>query len=64
MVERRMRDAIHTLSSFWLTAWIDAGQPDLHELAKQSLSPEEQLEFKELNKNWKKMNFEDDTHCR
>ena len=29
MVERRMREAIHAVSSFWFTAWVDAGQPDL-----------------------------------
>lgn len=32
MVERRMRDAIFAVSSFWFTAWVDAGQPDLSEL--------------------------------
>jgi hypothetical protein len=29
MVERRMRAAIHAVSSAWYTAWVDAGQPDL-----------------------------------
>ena len=29
MVERRMRSAIYGVASFWLSAWIDAGQPDL-----------------------------------
>jgi hypothetical protein len=29
MVERRMRMAILSVSSFWFSAWIDAGQPDL-----------------------------------
>lgn len=29
MIERRMRGAIHALSSCWYTAWVDAGQPDL-----------------------------------
>jgi hypothetical protein len=32
MVERRMRSAIHGVASFWLSAWIDAGQPDLSQL--------------------------------
>ncbi len=32
MVERRMRAAIHAVSSAWYTAWIDAGQPDLSDL--------------------------------
>ena len=29
MVERRLRSAIHTVASFWYTAWVNAGQPDL-----------------------------------
>lgn len=29
MVERRMRMAIFSVASFWFTAWVDAGQPDL-----------------------------------
>ena len=29
MAERRMRDAIHRVASYWYTAWINAGQPDL-----------------------------------
>lgn len=29
MVERRMRQAIIAVGSFWYTAWVNAGQPDL-----------------------------------
>jgi hypothetical protein len=29
MVERRMREAIFNVGSFWYTAWVNAGQPDL-----------------------------------
>ena len=29
MVERRMREAIRCVSDFWLTCWVNAGQPDL-----------------------------------
>lgn len=32
MVERRMRSAIHMIGSFWYTAWVNAGQPDLGKL--------------------------------
>lgn len=28
-VERRMRKAVISIGSFWYTAWVDAGQPDL-----------------------------------
>lgn len=29
MVERRMRQSVFAIASFWYTAWVDAGQPDL-----------------------------------
>ncbi len=48
-VERRMKQSIKTVGDFWLTCWIDAGQPDLNKLL---LSPQEQenleKEMKEL----------------
>ena len=34
MVERRMRDATHAIASFWYTAWVDAGQPNLSEISE------------------------------
>lgn len=36
MVERRMREAIRAIGSAWLTAWVDAGQPDLSMLKNKS----------------------------
>lgn len=45
MVERRMRQAILAVGSFWYTAWVDAGQPDLTKL--QNIPPSAQL-LKEL----------------
>lgn len=39
-VERQMRRAILTVASFWYTAWVDAGQPDLSKIT-QPLSAEE-----------------------
>ena len=32
MIERRMRQSIFSVASFWYTAWVDAGQPDLREI--------------------------------
>lgn len=32
MVERRMRSAIVAVGSFWYTAWVDGGQPNIQEL--------------------------------
>jgi hypothetical protein len=34
MVERRMRKAIHTVASYWYTAWVNAGQPELRSLVE------------------------------
>jgi hypothetical protein len=39
-VERQMRLAIHMTASYWYTAWVDAGQPNLGTLTTK-LSPEE-----------------------
>ena len=49
MVERRMKKAIISVGSFWTTAWINAGQPDLSclneavELAEVDKEEEERL---------------------
>lgn len=53
MVERRMRQAIHAVASFWYTAWIDAGQPDLASLSNPSFSREDLAEFEKLNMAWR-----------
>ena len=41
MVARRMRSAILEVGSFWYSAWVDAGQPDLNKLIEKHLSTEE-----------------------
>jgi hypothetical protein len=33
-IERRMKSAVISIGSFWYTAWIDAGQPDLSQFTK------------------------------
>jgi hypothetical protein len=43
MVERQMRASILSAGSFWYSAWVDAGQPDLNKLIEQPLSPDEKL---------------------
>ena len=48
-----MRQSIYAVASFWYTAWVNAGQPDLKELAKQHFSAEDAKEFEELNKAWR-----------
>jgi hypothetical protein len=53
MVERRMRQSIYAIASFWYTAWINAGQPDLKSLVNQKFSDEDVKEFDDLNAKWK-----------
>ncbi len=52
MIERRMRQSISSIASFWFTAWVNAGQPDLKGLTGQKLSENEIKEFEELNIKW------------
>lgn len=53
MIERRMRQSVYTVASFWYTAWINAGQPDLKNLVNKDFSPEDIKEFEELNTHWR-----------
>ena len=53
MVERRMRQSIYTIASFWYTAWVNAGQPDLKNLSGKEFSPDDLKEFETLNNAWK-----------
>jgi hypothetical protein len=52
MVERRMRQSIQATASFWYTAWVNAGQPDLKGMVKQKFSDKDIKEFEELNGKW------------
>ena len=56
MVERRMRQSIYAVASFWYTAWVNAGQPDLGNLTNKELSAEDKKAFEELDASWKKGN--------
>lgn len=38
MVENQMRKSIHAIGSIWYTAWVDAGQPNLDEIASRKPS--------------------------
>jgi hypothetical protein len=38
MVQRRMRLALLNVGSYWYSAWVDAGQPDLNKLIDPALS--------------------------
>ncbi len=53
MVETRMRDAIQSIGSVWLSAWIDAGQPDLTKDLDIAWNKMDDKEKEELNKQFK-----------
>jgi hypothetical protein len=53
MIERRMCESIYAVASFWYTAWVNAGQPDLTKLAHKEFSEEEKKQMAELNMFWK-----------
>ena len=53
MIERRMRQSIYAIASFWYTAWVNAGQPDLKTLVAAQFSEQDLKEFDKLNNNWK-----------
>ena len=53
MIERRMRQSVFAIASFWYTAWVNAGQPDLKKLSSKELSAEDLKEFEALNNAWK-----------
>ena len=53
MVERRMRQSIFAVASFWYTAWIDAGQPDLTSIIVEKETEEEKQNIEWLNRIWK-----------
>jgi len=52
MVERRMRGAIQAAASCWYTAWVNAGQPPLQELAGKTFTATQLKEFRQLDKAW------------
>jgi hypothetical protein len=53
MVERRLRESVFAVASFWYTAWVNAGQPDLKKLSGKELSEEEKEEFSQMEMKWK-----------
>ena len=50
MIERRMRAAIHAVSSAWYTAWVDAGQPDLSDMERPVITEEDLKEEAAMKK--------------
>jgi hypothetical protein len=62
MVERRMRQSIFAVASFWYTAWVNAGQPDLTKLNNKEFSADDLKEFETLNMAWKNAPAGDQEH--
>ena len=60
MIERRMRQSIFAVASFWYTAWVNAGQPDLEHLSNQTFSAEDLKAFDELDTHWKNRATDDE----
>ena len=53
MEERKMREAIIAVGSFWYTAWVNAGKPDLSDLKDSPVSAEDQQELEAMDKAWR-----------
>lgn len=47
MVQRRMRSSILSVGSFWFSAWVDAGQPDLNKLIEHPMTKDERQKINE-----------------
>lgn len=45
MIAKKMRASVLSVGSFWYSAWVDAGQPDLDKLIAQSLSDEQKADL-------------------
>lgn len=59
MAERRMRQSIFAVASFWYTAWVNAGQPDLQYLSNTVFSEADRQEFEQLQLQWKNGRIKD-----
>jgi S1/P1 Nuclease len=53
MVEKQMKKAIAATSSFWYTAWVNAGKPNLEELDSKALTNRNKNNLKKDLKLWK-----------
>jgi hypothetical protein len=62
MVERRMRQSVFAVASFWYTAWVNAGQPDLKQLNRPGFSEADRKEFDQMDAQWKAMKKTNDCY--
>jgi len=52
MVERKMRESIKDVGSFWYTAWVNAGRPMINEFDRTMLTPESIKKLTEEESKW------------
>lgn len=52
MVERQMRSSIIKVGSFWFSAWVDAGQPDLRNMIKIEATIEDKQQAEKTDKKY------------
>lgn len=62
MIERRMQQSVYAIASFWYTAWVNAGQPDLTKLTNKEFTAEELKDFEMLNSSWMKASIKGREH--
>ena len=53
MVERQMRLAILAIGSYWFSAWVDAGQPELAQMIRTKPDPAEKKKGAVLNRQFR-----------
>lgn len=54
MIQRQLLLSIHDVASFWYTAWVDAGSPDLLSLDDPHLTKQNKRNYKHELKAWQK----------
>ncbi|MEO5603644.1 MAG: zinc dependent phospholipase C family protein [Cyclobacteriaceae bacterium] len=62
MVEKQMRASIKSVGSFWYSAWVDAGQPDIKLLIDYAPSEKELQRNREELFKWKKKIYHSRLH--
>lgn len=62
MVERQMRGSVKMIANLWYSAWVDAGQPDLHRFINYQPTEEELKARKMEVEAWKEMRVKSRTH--
>jgi len=54
MTERRMRESIIMVASFWYTAWVNGGQPNLDDFLNKDFSDSTKVQMKKEQEEWGK----------